>query len=433
MKRFLWFNKRSMRSELSIYVLFLSLFSAFGFLVALDNYFISGLDMASRATMQMEVRSYDKKYQKDPNTPLINTHHMKFYPDNLDDVPNLYKQLFSEKDIQKEQFYEFEWSPNGTDEWEDSRYIIVYKHTLYDGRTIYVITDFEANLLTKEEQDHFDAYFERIFYFIGGFLMVVLSVVWFYNRRINRFTALLADWAEKINIDNYALERPDFRYSELNTIADQLKASYAKSAAVIEREHQFLRHSSHELRTPIAVIRSNIEFLEKVGVTHNLCQPVERINRASHTMLQLTQTLLWLSRESEVEPESTTVNVPELAGNLIDELSYLLQGKDVSLETAYLDQNLCHQIPLTPFRIVLSNLLRNAFQYTHTGWIKVHISEHTVSIENSEPDEEKLDNDNSFGLGLILVRKICERLNWEIEVQFKQCGVLAKLKIPQKN
>ena len=433
MKRFLWFTRRSMRSELSLYILFLSLISAFGFLVALDNYFIGGLDMASRATMQMEVRSYDKKYQEDPDTPLINTHHMKFYLDNLENVPSLYKQLFSENDIQEDQFYEYEWTPNGIDEWKDSRYFIVYKHILYDGRTLYVVTDFEANLLTKEEQDHFDAYFERIFYFIGAFLLLMLAVVWFYNRRINQHTQNLATWAEKITLENIQQQRPDFRYSELNSIAEELQKSYERNAEFIAREHQFLRHSSHELRTPIATIRSNIEFLQRIGVPETMNNAVQRISRSSHTMLQLTETLLWLCRESETAPSIRQVDLRDTTDELIDDLSYLLQGKPVSVHKNIEKTLPPMELPETPFRIVFSNLLRNAFQYTADGNITIDISKNQLRLVNSNQEPTHQNPDDSFGLGLMLVEKICDRLHWDIAIVFKSDGVEAILKLPEKH
>ena len=60
-----------------------------------------------------------------------------------------------------------------------------------------------------------------------------------------------------------------------------------------------MKFASHELRSPLTAMRSNIDLLMldealKASASNSVLQ---RIDRATITMTQLVQTLLWLSRE----------------------------------------------------------------------------------------------------------------------------------------
>lgn len=421
MRRF-WQRERSMRRELSSYILGLALATALIFVAALIEYFESGLDKAQYAGILMEVRSFEREYAKNPDTPLPTSYSTHFYLDNWDQAPEFYKQVIPFEELEVGEFAFAEHSPHGVDEWDDSRYMLAYWHRLADGRDLFVVNDFEGNMFTSEERAEFDEYFFRVFYLGGGYLLLMLLVVWFYNWRINRYTQQLAGWAEALTLENIAQSRPDFRYAELNRVAEQLQSAFRRIATLLEREHQFLRHASHELRTPIAVIRANMELLDKVGVPAELGRPVDRVRRANHTMLQLTETLLWLSRENEAEPKVEELRTDQLLDELYGELDYLLQDKPVRVHREYATDLVSKPLPVTPLRIVLSNLLRNAFQYTGEGEVVLQVGPESICIENRETGHCQTDSDQSFGLGLMLVQRISERMGWNLELEFNEQG-----------
>ena len=422
---------RTMRRELSNYFLGLALLTALGFIMALIEYFESGLDNASRAGIMMEVRAFDAEYTDNPDAPLPTSYSTHFYLDNWNKAPDFYKQVIPFDELQLNEIVDIDWSPHGIEDWEDSRFLVVYWHKLHDGRDLYVVSDYDSNLMSDEEKEEFDSQFFRVFYLSGGYLFVMLLVVWFYNRRVSRHTQKLADWAEALTLETISQTRPDFRYVELNRIAEQQQAAFERIASLLEREHQFLRHASHELRTPIAVIRANMELLDKIGVPEALNRPVDRVRRANHAMLQLTETLLWLSRENETAPTQRDVQIDDLLDDLTEELGYLLQDKSVDILRQYAADLPLIPLPEIPLRIVLSNLLRNAFQYTDEGDVLLEVTADRLVIENREHGELNIDSDQSFGLGLMLVKRICDRLGWSLELHFQEQGVRAELTLPK--
>lgn len=86
--------------------------------------------------------------------------------------------------------------------------------------------------------------------------------------------------------------------------------------------------------------------------------------------------------------------------------------------------------PVQAVSIVLSNLLRNACNYTHEGLVSVKIEADSVSIgDNGEgiaaaeieriqqPFQRSSSQADGYGLGLDIVRRLCERFGWELDIR----------------
>ncbi|MDO6749732.1 histidine kinase dimerization/phospho-acceptor domain-containing protein, partial [Gilvimarinus sp. 1_MG-2023] len=85
--------------------------------------------------------------------------------------------------------------------------------------------------------------------------------------------------------------------------------------------------ASHELRTPIAVVRNNTELLRRLTERHTplddtrVLATVARLERAGITMAQLTETLLWLSRDDIASLPVRQIAPSDLLLQLVDELT----------------------------------------------------------------------------------------------------------------
>ncbi|OZG75426.1 hypothetical protein BTA51_03365 [Hahella sp. CCB-MM4] len=272
---------------------------------------------------------------------------------------------------------------------------------------------------------------------ITGSILVAISVILVFillllliMRSVANPVESLRDWARTLNPDKLRQPAPDFRYSELNTLAEIVRGSLLSVQQALEREHDFLRHASHELRTPIATVRSNIELLKKLNATPSANEGkvsekegkvIERIERASATMSHLTETLLWLSRDTEGPLPEEPVQLDALVEQISHDLAYLLQGKSVFVHTQTSSTVL--PLPRVAAQIVLANLVRNAFQHTQAGEVWIDQKGNQVTIVNRNQSAE-LDeaNELGFGLGLDLTRKLAERFNWHYKNQATPYG-----------
>jgi len=248
---------------------------------------------------------------------------------------------------------------------------------------------------------------------LSGFAVVILMLF----QRITAPVNALKNWAKSLNKKQLSSATPDFHYSELNLLADIIKQSLQSVQESVEREQRFLGYASHELRTPIAVTRTNAELLRKM-IDKNINQEkqlevLDRIERAGINMTDLTETLLWLNRQEDKALPKKSIALGDFIKHIAHDLNYLLEGKSVSvtLETdgyeLFVSEALC--------RIVITNLIRNAFQHTSSGKVVIQQVRYRISITNQD---DSLDNSSSineelgFGLGLELTEKLVNKYGW---------------------
>ncbi|WP_413694156.1 sensor histidine kinase [Psychromonas sp. KJ10-2] len=249
-------------------------------------------------------------------------------------------------------------------------------------------------------------------------------VPYFILRKVTNPIENLMTWAKKLNKQQLTQPAPDFHYSELNSLAEIVKSSLKSVQESLEREQQFLGYASHELRTPIAITRTNTELLrkmiEKNISTEKQLQVLDRIERASLNMTNLTETLLWLNRQTDKTVPLSTISLGQLTQQLLNDLHYLLNGKKVQIQiqTDQTEQ----QLPAVLCRIIINNLLRNALQHTNEGKIIITQSAHQLIIHNQDLSENMLENDLGFGLGLELIERLVKHYEWQYKNVAKDNG-----------
>ncbi len=288
-----------------------------------------------------------------------------------------------------------------------------------DGKNIYV-SRFNENIHQEIEKIHkgsrfiLDPMVRIILFGLGGiilFVVVLLSIF----KKLARPMESLQYWAKNLKLTELDHDIPDFRFKELNDLSALIHNNLVSVADSIEREQAFLGYASHELRTPIAVLRSNSALLEKINPSPTEKERLvrDRISRASLTMKSMTETLLWLSRGNDKDMPGELVSLGDIVNNIQDELSYLLAGKEVSVSVDLDSSKVL--LAVTPCVIVLNNLIRNAFQHTQQGYVEITQCENKISIKNVECDDNNQQNSQNqlgFGLGMQLVEKLTEQFGW---------------------
>ncbi len=379
-------------------------------LVVLYSYVsLTMLDRGSLAPvvwmMDHEAKQYQAKYASDPLTPLPNS---DFITSSLDiaQFPPEHRALFS----QREAGVAYQQMEEGELQY------IVGVIPLHDGGILYLL--FED---TEDIPDEVWQFVEDIAEpLIPVFLLSVLFamvVVSFMTYRFLRPIKKLEHWATHITLDNINEPVPSFTFKELDAVAIPLQAALQRIDRMLSKEQFLIRTTSHELRTPIAVVATNMELLKRmlrdVQVTGGCSEAIQRIDRATVDMQKITETVLWLGRDPDGEIEQHWICLGELVDELITANANLIESKQVEL------QRKIHQarvkVAPTPCRIAISNILRNALQYTHQGVIHIVVDANRVHITNHNVGNHSFDKtgtDYGFGLGLALVERICQRLDW---------------------
>ncbi|MCG7531910.1 sensor histidine kinase [Psychrobium sp. MM17-31] len=306
-----------------------------------------------------------------------------------------------------------------------------------EGSAVY-ISRYKENLRDEIAKEHPDEFFidpmVMIILIGSGFFILFLVTLWFVFKKVARPMESLRDWASNLTIDNINEPLPAFRFKELNELATLIHHNYSSLTASVERERKFLSYASHELRTPIAVLRSNCSLLEKVNASPSDKERLirERINRASLTMKSMTETLLWLSRDEAEEMPTDDIELGQLIEQSFDELNYLTAGK--SIEVAIERDDSVINLATTPVTLVVNNLIRNALQHTQQGTVAIHQANDKIIITNVETagTHQQFVSELGFGLGNQLIQNLINRFGWKFDKQVtdNQYRVMVKFSSP---
>ncbi len=234
----------------------------------------------------------------------------------------------------------------------------------------------------------------------------------------------------------------EFPWTEIQQLAADFDAYLERLHAFIERERLFTGDISHELRTPLAVVSGAAELLlADTALDERNQARVERIGRAVAEMSEMTAALLALAREEETAaPPKAPCPVEQVARELVERYRTLFRNKPVRLS---LDVAARPSVPVdcAVLSMVLGNLLRNALGYTDRGEVRVRVEPDAVEIVDTGPGLGDTDVEALFeayvrgpqsrgaGLGLSLVRRLCERHGWEVTLAgHADAGTRARLR-----
>lgn len=382
------------------------------------NYFLTGVNFSLSNAMRAQAF---KRPVSDGNPVRLNDF---FIASRWEDLPEKIKTKLNKNDlIENELLKEIDGNP--LIEKPEAGYFVM-KLISNDNQVRYVSTMFHKNNIGRSPRRNIVREPPPFLYLILialGLMFVFALVPYIIIRKVATPIEKLMNWTK--NLDNKQLSQPipDFHYSELNNLASIVQSSLYSVQDSLEREQQFLGYASHELRTPIAITRTNTELLRKmidkdIGVEKQL-QVLDRLERASINMTDLTETLLWLNRKTALSIPLSSISIGLLTKQLLEELTYLLNGKSVEINiktdetTQLLPEALC--------RIVINNLIRNALQHSTEGSIEITQSDHYLSIKNEEHSDlnkqsssgGNIRNELGFGLGLELTERLVKQYNWQ--------------------
>ncbi|SIO09767.1 sensor histidine kinase [Halodesulfovibrio marinisediminis] len=397
---------RSLRRIIINRVLFFGLAFILGYSVLLIDFGDRGLDLAVEMRLNMELEAYSKQFALTPEIPLPEYTNFKTYL-GYDTLPVKIRDAIPEKIFYSKQLEV--WDPPHGELMQ-----FIYPWQRPDDNWVYFVFTVHLNDSTERIMADLD----HMLSFIGQVGLTVLAIIVILmlgslhhlSHSINKLRA----WANSLQIKKLDQQKKVFRYQELNEIADVIHDNTKRIAAGVKREQRFLEHASHELRTPIAILQNNLELLEYKGLSKDprFAASFSRMSNAVNNMHHLTTTLLWASRNESAPPVATKVNLEALIEDLIAENNYLLKNKQVLVSTSLSNETII--VSKHVLRIILGNIIRNAFQHTDEGEISIHNTADTFVVFNSKSSEGTVSDTESYGLGIMLIERLVTKMGWDI-------------------
>ncbi|HNV07725.1 HAMP domain-containing sensor histidine kinase [Dokdonella sp.] len=241
--------------------------------------------------------------------------------------------------------------------------------------------------------------------------------------------------------------KPHFADDEVGQLAAALDEYAERLTHLVERDREFNADVSHELRTPLAVIATTTELLMAQDLPPKVHERLRRIERAVRQSTELTDALLLLSRSERQAPtDGETTDVARVAEQVIDISRPHLGSKPVSVRLE-IEQPLQATAPSSVVAVALTNLISNAFKYTQSGEVAVIVGHGRVAVEDTGPGIRLEDAERLFqrgergtnlvkgaGLGLAIVRRLCELYGWEVSLAPRpQGGAVATLQFDKRS
>lgn len=224
--------------------------------------------------------------------------------------------------------------------------------------------------------------------------------------------------------------------SDFNYLQSSIAELMHQIESAFEAEREFIGNVSHELLTPISIIRSKLDNFTANTKLHE--EELRKIFEAKQTLSRLTKmvrSLLLLSRiENQEYLKNESIVLSQLLSDILSEFQDRVDIKqqNISFQNTAKDISIKGNAEL--LRILLSNLISNAIKYTpEKGSISLTLEKQTdhlvLTIEDNGYGISKTElphifdrfkkfskQKESFGLGLALVKQIADYHDIQIQV-----------------
>ncbi|MFK0569992.1 sensor histidine kinase [Endozoicomonas sp.] len=234
---------------------------------------------------------------------------------------------------------------------------------------------------------------------------------------------------DTIDFSDHSRLTRKYYQDQVGSLANRINALLDRINQLVEREKHITRDASHELRTPITNISMAIELISLLKESQHpkMQQLLMRISRANKNMAHLVSSFLLLGRDESVGEASVSVRLADMVQNSIDKHDYLAKNTSVTAINA-VDDQLCIHLPAQLIAILVDNLVRNAYQYTESGFIEISADSDSLEIRDTGPgfNEQSLpqllkpyqtDHASGLGLGLNIVQRICQYRGWTLTIR----------------
>ena len=234
---------------------------------------------------------------------------------------------------------------------------------------------------------------------------------------------------ESTNIDEFI---------ELNNTAASLTRKVKNDYDSLK---SFTENASHEIQTPLAIIKNKIELLsQSEHLEESQVKIMQSLNEAASRVSRLNQSLLLLAKiENRQFEDKEKINLSAVLEKCIENFQEPAELKNIMIEKNIV-KNISVQMNDSLADILLSNIILNSIKHNFPGgMIRIDLNESALVVSNSG-DEPKLKptellerfkkestSPESLGLGLSIVKTICDSYGFCVSYNFNEGRHIMKI------
>lgn len=254
--------------------------------------------------------------------------------------------------------------------------------------------------------------------------------------------------AERFNLAQSDI--PLFMETDIHEFARlnrSLKRLMKKDKEIYRIQKEFTENASHELQTPIAIIRSKLDLLMQEELTESQARLVADLYGLTMRMGHLNRNLLMLAKIDNAQYTAMKeVNIGSLLSDFLPLYDTLLGGTGLQMDDRRTDRDKKLRANPVLLECLLKNIIVNAIRHSMPGdSVQIVIGDRRLSVSNASADGKPLDTATLFcrfrsgdvqnkgnGLGLAIVKAICDFHGWTVEYRFEAGRHLFIIDFPLK-
>ncbi|RXR28712.1 HAMP domain-containing histidine kinase [Flavobacterium piscinae] len=275
-------------------------------------------------------------------------------------------------------------------------------------------------------------------------LFLLFLMARFFAGRSIKPVQTIIETSNQITKDNLKTRIPlPQNKDELFVLSENINSLLNRIENAVDREKQFTSDASHELRTPLAVIKGTMEVLirkprNEAEYKEKIRFCIDEIDRLNTMVDQLLLLARFENQKSNSKKEIVYLNA--LVLDTLSRYSDKIEAKKITVITHF-DDDIYVESDNYLLSIIIENLISNAIKYNkHNGHITIKLSSASghilLSIEDSgigisDENMEKIflpfyrlhsteyPSIKGNGIGLSIVKRLCDILNIKIVVKSK--------------
>lgn len=246
-----------------------------------------------------------------------------------------------------------------------------------------------------------------------------------FNETLNRIRDFRVRGSEPLDLPK--TKTREFR--RLNYFVEQMAGRSRREYQALK---EFSENASHEIQTPLAIARGKLELMmdspnlqgKDLELLLSAQQSLHKLSKLGHSLSLLTKI-----ENDEFRGESPT-DFSIIVQRVIQQFEELIPLKSLSLKQD-IRENVNLRIDPVLADVLVTNLFQNAVRHNHEGGcIEVQLDEERLLLRNTgappsiSPEaffqrfRKDRQSGESLGLGLAIVRRICELNNLDIRYRY---------------